>query len=307
MSKLPAVCSLVALVLGGCAGTGSGVQSRSASQPDPPKPALKGSTPSPATAVPPGHVVVVIMENKDYSFVIGNPDAPYINALAGRYALATNDHANEHPSLPNYLDLTAGSDMGIHDDGESYVLSGPQLLSQLSSAGYSWAAYMESMPADATAPCSLPSFGLYRKKHNPFSYWTWLQGNSGRCRRVKPFSSLDPSAMERFVWITPNMCHSTHDCSLAIGDAWLRANLPPILQRMSGSDVLFLTWDEGTTAEGGGHIVTIVAGPGAKRGFTDGTAYSHYSLLLTVEDLFGVACLRHTCDPGVHSMLAMLR
>jgi hypothetical protein len=248
------------------------------------------------------------MENKEYSSVIGNPDAPYINTLAGSYALATNDHANEHPSLPNYLELIAGSDMGIHDDGENHVLSGPQLVSQLSGAGYSWGAYMEGMPANDTPHCSFPSSGLYRKKHNPFAYWQWLQGGGDRCRSVKPFTSYEPSAMERFVWITPDMCHSMHDCSLRTGDGWLQANVPRILNQMSGSDVLFLTWDEGTTAEGGGgHIVTIAAGPGAKRGYTDGRAYSHYSLLLTIESLFGVACLRHACDPGVQPMMAMLR
>src|SRR5215813_14410339 len=73
---------------------------------------------------PPRHVVVIVMENKEYSAIIGSPDAPYINSLANNNALATSYYANEHPSLPNYLDMVAGSDMGVKDDHESYVLSG---------------------------------------------------------------------------------------------------------------------------------------------------------------------------------------
>src|SRR5467141_2447110 len=54
----------------------------------------------------PSHVVVIVMENKEYGDVIGQPSAPYINGLARRYALATNFYAVSHPSLPNYLALT---------------------------------------------------------------------------------------------------------------------------------------------------------------------------------------------------------
>src|SRR6188474_1630722 len=35
-------------------------------------------------------VVVVVMENREYEQVIGSPDAPYINGLAQRSALATD-------------------------------------------------------------------------------------------------------------------------------------------------------------------------------------------------------------------------
>src|SRR4051812_7408122 len=40
---------------------------------------------------------VVVMENKGYHQIIGNPHASFINRLADRYALATNFYAVTHP------------------------------------------------------------------------------------------------------------------------------------------------------------------------------------------------------------------
>lgn len=57
-----------------------------------------------------GNVVVVIIENRDYSLIIGSSQAPYINGtLVPEAALMTNSHAVAHPSLPNYLALFSGS------------------------------------------------------------------------------------------------------------------------------------------------------------------------------------------------------
>src|SRR5579883_298206 len=64
------------------------------------------------------HVFIIMMENKDYSEVIGDTtDAPYINMLASQYAIATNyQDSLVHPSLPNYLYLTTGSTLGQTSD-----------------------------------------------------------------------------------------------------------------------------------------------------------------------------------------------
>ncbi|MEQ1533715.1 MAG: hypothetical protein ABL906_09155 [Sideroxydans sp.] len=49
----------------------------------------------------PDHIVIVVEENRGYSKIIGNPDAPYINALAQRGVLFTNSYGVTHPSQPN--------------------------------------------------------------------------------------------------------------------------------------------------------------------------------------------------------------
>src|SRR5439155_20038957 len=74
-------------------------------------------TPTPTPALPTvSHVVTIVMENEESSSLIGNSDAPYINGLANSYGLATQYFGVSQPSLPNYLDLTAGSTFGIASD-----------------------------------------------------------------------------------------------------------------------------------------------------------------------------------------------
>ena len=46
------------------------------------------------------HVVWILMENESLAGVIGNPRAPYTNALAASFGLATDYSAVAHPSLP---------------------------------------------------------------------------------------------------------------------------------------------------------------------------------------------------------------
>ena len=50
---------------------------------------------------------------------------------------------------------------------------------------------------------------------------------------------------------------------------------------------------------GGGHIPTVVVTNHGPRGLTDNTPYSHYSLLRTIEDAFGIhQYLQHAADSG---------
>src|SRR5690348_15246679 len=53
------------------------------------------------------HVFVIMMENTGYNALIGNANAPWINAAAQKYGLATNYTGVTHPSQPNYIAATA--------------------------------------------------------------------------------------------------------------------------------------------------------------------------------------------------------
>jgi hypothetical protein len=57
-----------------------------------------------------------MMENHAYAQIIGNPDTPFTNKLAGKANLATNYFGIAHPSLTNYLEVVGGSNFGIHTD-----------------------------------------------------------------------------------------------------------------------------------------------------------------------------------------------
>src|SRR3954462_4674897 len=104
--------------------------------------ALPASLPRAKTS----HVVMIVMENKEYDDVIGSPDAPYINRLARRYGLATASYAIRHPSLPNYLALTGGSTFGIDSDCTDCHVSGRNIADQLEDAHRSWGGFMEGLP-----------------------------------------------------------------------------------------------------------------------------------------------------------------
>ena len=91
-----------------------------------------GGTAQPAATLPPfKHIFVIVMENKESSQLIGSSKAPYLNALAQEYGLATNYYAIRHPSLPNYLALTGGSTFGVTSDCTTCTIAQPNLVDQL--------------------------------------------------------------------------------------------------------------------------------------------------------------------------------
>lgn len=253
----------------------------------------------------PTHIVIVVMENREYGAVIGSSNWPYVNSLAKANALATSSYGIGHPSQPNYLTMLFGDKMGIADNGESYKLTGPSLVDQIEASGRTWAAYVETMPTDTIAPCLFPSSGLYRKKHNPFASSTLIQTSSARCARVRNLSKLATDPLPNFSFVIPNMESDGHDSSGLTPDNWLKGHLPAMLARLSGSDFLVLTWDEGTTTTN--HIVTIFAGPGAKKVYRSAAyRWNHYSLMKTIEFRWGLPCMRHSCDLTVRIMTDLL-
>jgi phospholipase C len=245
------------------------------------------------------HVVILVMENREYTNIIGNTGkVPYINALANRYALADKFYGTTHPSLPNYLALLAGSTFGVTTNCLDCHFPDRSLVDQLEEAGISWKAYMDGMPS----PCFTgPSAGHYAKKHNPFVYFDLITGNPERCAKVVPLTQLAADerahALPSFVFITPDECHDMHSCPLPEADAFLSKLVPGILSQLGRRGVLFLTWDEGASnlgcceKAGGGHVATIVAGPGARPKTRSSTPYDHYSILRTIEESWGLPLL----------------
>ena len=230
------------------------------------------------------HVIWILMENESYGNIIGSPDAPYLNGLAASCGLASNYAAISHPSLPNYIALTSGGTQGITDDGEpsAHRLGAASIFSQL---GGNWRALEESMPTS----CDKVTSGDYAARHNPAVYYTDL---ATTCPKddVPLRQSLDLSAA--FTFITPNICDDMHSCPVATGDAWLSRYVPQILNSApyrTNSTVLFITFDEGTTASN--TVPTVVVAPSVPRALRVASAYTHYSLLRTTEQLLKLAPL----------------
>jgi hypothetical protein len=278
------------------------------------------TTMSPTAALtggPPAHIAVIVMENEEYGSIIGSRQTPFINGLAGRYALAKSMYATSHPSVPNYLALTGGSTFGISSDCTGCSVHGASLADQLAGAHLSWKAYMENLPR----PCyGGAGAGEYAKRHDPFMYYIPLRAISAQCDRIVPLTQLAADerahALPRFIWITPNLCHDMHDCSTATGDTFLSRLVPPLLGALGSHGLLFIVWDEGTTNDGccrmaaGGHIAMIVAGPGARAHARTTTPTDQYSILQTVEDLLGLKRLRGAacaCTPSLAPLLSVGR
>jgi phosphatidylinositol-3-phosphatase len=296
------------LVAAGCA-TGQG--SVGTTRTSPPTTAARGAPSS-------GRIIVVVEENHSFDQVIGAPQAPFLNRLAGQGTLLTSFFAIAHPSLPNYIAMVSGDTQGITSDCGGCNVDAPNLVDQLEQAGISWKAYMEDLPA----PCSdARRAGPYAKKHDPFMYFASIRNHPGRCVKVVPASQLDADLgagrLPRFAFITPNLDHDMHGAGeggddralIRAGDDWLRALYGKLAASPAWRDDtrLVVTWDEGAGGAGrrgccgglagGGHIPTIVVGPHVPTG-RDATGYDHYALLRSVEAAFHLPFLGHAGDPA---------
>ena len=222
------------------------------------------------------------MENKGYSQIIGSPNAPYLNAIAGQCGSAASYFAEAHPSLPNYIAMTSGSTQGISDnDGPSeHPLDVPSIFSQL---GTDWRALQESMPSN----CSLSSSGDYVERHNAAAYYTNIRA---ACESQDVPLGATPDLSARFTFVTPNLCHDMHSCEVQVGDQWLAGFLPSVLgsaQYRAGRTAVFITWDEDDESSDQ-HVATLVVAPSVPAGTAPTTAFNHYSLLRTTEEMLGL-------------------
>jgi acid phosphatase len=237
------------------------------------------------------HVVLVVFENREATSVAGNPAAPTFNRLGRRYATLTDYDAVAHPSLPNYLALVSGSTQGITSDCTGCVVRARNLADTLAAAGRTWKVYAEDLPYRGFAGSSA---GGYRKKHVPFLYFRDVLDSLARRNRVVPFTQLAADVAARrlpdFSLVVPNLCHDVHDCPIATGDAWLRAHVVPLLRSPAlRGGVVFVVFDEGTSgAGGGGRVEALALGPVVRPHSTFSRPTSHYGLLRTIEDAWGL-------------------
>ena len=188
---------------------------------------------------------------------------------------------------------------------------------------------------------------LYASKHSGFMNFTDVQADPKRASRIVGFDQLgrdlDADRLPAFALVVPNQCNDMHglhgagvpaDCDgsneaalIRRGDAANGALVREIMAssawRSSANMAIVITFDEGSgkTREGccgmtpgaasnfgGGHIPTLVMTNHGPHGLQDDTPYSHYSLLRTIEDAFGIhEHLRHADETaaGVQPMVRL--
>jgi hypothetical protein len=245
-------------------------------------PAPHGSVPHAARSTRPP-IVLIVLENHEYSSIVGSSSARWLNrSFIRRGTLFTTYHATHHPSLPNYLAMTSGTTSGCRSDTcPRRTYRTDNIFHQLSHAGIGWAGWIESMPSR----CSLSSSGTYAVKHNPPAYYASLFPRLCRTRDRRYPGHL-PAQLRPFTFVSPNVCHDMHSCSIGVGDRWLAAHVPPLWKRGA---IVIITFDEGSSGTGGGgHVMTAIAGPHVPRSRRNHRSYSHYGLLAGLEHWFGL-------------------
>ena len=238
--------------------------------------------------------MLVVEENHSYSEVIGNASMPYLNGLASEYGLATQYFANAHPSIPNYLMLTTGM-METFDDSFSGTIADDNVVRELVKAGKSWKSYAESLPSPGYLGGDT---GLYLRHHNPFTFLSDVQQDSAEAANVVPFTQfatdLAANALPQYSFIAPNVDDDAHNGTLAQADAWLQANIAPLIAdpNFQHSGLLIIAFDEGDITDlshGGGQVATVIASAAAKKGFQSKSLYQHQSTLRLILASAGVA------------------
>lgn len=294
-----------------------------------------GQTPTARPAI--RHVIIVMLENRSYDQVVGSRNAPFETRLARECGNATEAFAVTHGSGSNYLAVAAGQYPQSSVHGCVYVACASNedsIFQQLDSAGLTWKAYEESMPS----PCDKSSAWPYKIGHDPAIFYTGI--SAAECRdRVVPvadaaarsgafYDDLHDAALPSVAWVTPSRINDgekpcTRSCSLVSADAWLQHFLALVTAAPAyrdGSILVLVTYDEGrgwdssfgencadepldlAGLQPSCHVPLFVVSQYARPG-SNGTFFTLYSITRTVEDIFGLPCLAHACDPATTSLV----
>jgi hypothetical protein len=159
-------------------------------------------------------------------------------------------------------------------------------------------------------------FDEYATRHDPFMYFHYVIDNTtatGCGMHVVNLSQLPTdlasvSTTPNYTFITPDLCDDGHDATgptcpggggLAQADAFLQHWVPIITSSPAYKQdgLLIITFDEGVgdstaccgqVAPGGGVVGAVLLSPFITAGTVTTTAYNHYSMLGSVEDIFGL-------------------
>ncbi len=243
----------------------------------------------------PSHIVVLTLENEDFSSIVGDPTAPYLNSLIAQGMLFTDFSGELHPSQPNYLALFSGSTWGVTTNGPipQFPASVPTLASALAAKGYTFGGYAET----SAVPERQPWIHFANSVADAYNFSAFPQTAAG-------FANLPTVS-----FVTPTDAHNLTPLSdngggVAVGDAWVQANISAYAAwAQANNSLLIITFDENNTNPAvtlPNHITTIVVGAGVPAGVTNNSLANHYSLLNTIEGFYGLAPIE--VSPGAPAL-----
>jgi hypothetical protein len=340
--------------------------------------AVAGATrAAPASAASPSirHVFVIVLENESASttFGAGSP-APYLSkTLPAQGAYLPRYDGIGHNSNDNYIAMISGQAPNVQNQADCqefddmlpgtigsfgqaqgtgcvYPASVPTIASQLTTAGFTWRDYDESMGADAArepAVCGHPALNgsdntqtataadMYATRHNPFVYFHSIIDDTTLCdTHVVNLDELpqdlgSSAATANYSFIVPDLCDDGHDSPCANGqpgglaqaDSFLKTWVPRITSSAAFKQdgLLIVTFDEAATSDtssccgeiagpgspepgengpGGGDVGAVLLSPCIAPGTVSQTPYNHYTMLGSVENVFGLSHLGYAQLPG---------
>ncbi len=256
--------------------------------------ALCAAVPARAAAPAFKKVVLMIFENSSYDEAMAQQ---VLSQFAQSGALLTNYHAVGHPSQPNYVALIAGSRSGVSSD-RPVTLDVPHLGDLLEQHGKTWRVYAQAYPGN----CYLGAqSGTYARKHVPFLSMKDVQSDPTRCANVVDDSNfasdLQSGNLPDFSLFIPDLNNDGHDTSVSYAANWFSSYFGPLLSApaFSKDTLLILTFDEDDHSEGN-QVYTVLYGASVAPGATSSAAYTHYSVLRTIENQFGLGTLGQNDD-----------
>ncbi|HLY99552.1 MAG TPA: alkaline phosphatase family protein [Candidatus Angelobacter sp.] len=239
------------------------------------------------------HVVLVIEENHMFSEVYPS-GMPWLSSMGNSYAFATNYHANEPGSALDYFWLSSGNGeqaFGCSGAGCTQPITSNNIFRELSAAGMTWKVYADSLPSVGYMGGDT---GAYVDRHNPARWYSDVINNHALQQNIVPFTQfaadLAADRLPAYSIIIPDVNHDAHNGTVGQADAWLQANVAPLLKAPSfqagGDGLLIVTYDECDGAVGACNqqVFTVMIGPNVKRGFQSSTFYQHQSTLRTILD-----------------------
>ncbi len=180
----------------------------------------------------------------------------------------------------------------------------------------------------------------YAVRHDGFAFFASVTGNPAFCAAhilsLRPLpGDLARAAPPAFSFVVPDLCNDGHDAPCASGapggltqaDAFLSQWVPKIMAAPAYRDggLIVVTFDEGSdaaaccgetagfsaghpnvplpgrTGPGGGRTGAVLLSPLIRPGTVSTVPYNHYSLLRTIEDIFGLPYLGDAATPQLRS------
>ena len=175
----------------------------------------------------------------------------------------------------------------------------------------------------------------YAAKHNPFVYFHAIIDSASCQTNVIALPALatdlrSAGTTPSYSFIAPSLCHDGHDkpCrngepgGLVSADRFLQEWVPRIAGSPAYRDggLIIITFDEAMSADktaccnepsgpnttspgaggpGGGPIGAVLLSPYIKAGTVSDTPYNHYSMLKSVEEIFGLPFLGYAGERGL--------